>query len=128
MDNLIKIYEKTIPKEVCDFIINEFETSKNQMEGISGAGVNKLVKSSTDLMIHLNLNNPNWLYIYDYLRENLLGKNFSTCFIIRERIASLKSVADIFSKLPALNTSTLGLSANEAKRELSSLPNTTTKS
>lgn len=73
MDNLIKIYEKTIPKEVCDFIINEFEVSRNQMEGISGAGINKLVKSSTDLMIHLNLDNPNWLYIYDYLRENLLG-------------------------------------------------------
>jgi hypothetical protein len=54
MDNLIKTYENAIPKEVCDFIINEFETSKNQTEGISGAGVNKLVKSSTDLMIHLN--------------------------------------------------------------------------
>ena len=49
MDNLIKIYENTIPKEVCDLIINEFESSNNQMEGISGAGVNKLVKSSTDL-------------------------------------------------------------------------------
>ena len=73
MDNLIKIYENTISKEVCNLIINEFETSNSQMEGISGAGVNKLVKSSTDLMIHLNLDNPNWLYIYDYLRENLLG-------------------------------------------------------
>lgn len=72
MDNLVKIYEKTIPKDVCDFIINQFEISSNQTEGISGAGVNKRVKSSTDLMIHLNLTNANWLYIYDYLRENLL--------------------------------------------------------
>jgi len=73
MDNLVKIYEKTLSKEVCDFIINEFETSSEQSEGISGAGVNKSVKSSTDLMIHLNLDNDNWLYIYDYLRENLLS-------------------------------------------------------
>jgi hypothetical protein len=73
MDNLIKIYENTLPKEFCEFVINEFETSNNQMEGISGAGVNKLVKSSTDLMIHFNQDNPTWLYIYDYLRENLLG-------------------------------------------------------
>jgi hypothetical protein len=73
MDNLIKIYDKAIPKEVCDSIINEFEVSKNQMEGMSGAGVNKSIKASTDLMIHSNLDNPNWSYIYDYLRENLLG-------------------------------------------------------
>lgn len=73
MDNLVRIYEKTLPKEICEFIINEFETSNSQLEGISGAGVNKAVKSSTDLMIHLNLDQPNWVYIYDYLRENLLG-------------------------------------------------------
>ena len=73
MDNLVKIYEKAIPEDICEFIINEFEASNSQSEGISGAGVNKAVKSSTDLMIHLNLNEPNWSYIYDYLRENLLG-------------------------------------------------------
>ena len=73
MDNLVKIYNNAITKDVCDFIIREFEASSNQMEGISGAGTNKKVKSSTDLMIHLNLDNPVWLTIYDYLRENLLG-------------------------------------------------------
>ncbi len=73
MDNLVKIYKNALPKDVCDFIINEFENSSNQMEGISGAGVNKMVKSSTDLMIHLNLENPKWLYVYEYLTENLLG-------------------------------------------------------
>ena len=73
MDNLIKIYNSAIPKDVCDSIIDLFETSKNQMEGMSGAGVNKSIKSSTDLMIHLNLDNPTWQYVYDYLRENLLG-------------------------------------------------------
>jgi len=73
MDNLVKIYNNAITKDVCDFIIREFETSSNQMEGISGAGTNKKVKSSTDLMIHLNLDNSVWSTIYDYLRENLLG-------------------------------------------------------
>ena len=73
MDNLVKIYKNALTNDVCDFIISEFEKSSNQMEGISGAGLNKTVKSSTDLMIHLNLDNPVWLTIYDYLRENLLG-------------------------------------------------------
>lgn len=73
MDNLIKIYDKAITRDFCDFVIREFEASSNQMEGISGAGRNKKVKSSTDLMIHLNLDNPIWSTIYDYLRENLLG-------------------------------------------------------
>ena len=72
MDNLIKVYDKALTKDVCDFIIREFENSSNQVEGISGAGTNKKVKSSTDLMIHLNLDNPVWSFVYDYLRENLL--------------------------------------------------------
>lgn len=72
MDNLIKVYDKALTRDVCDFIIREFENSSNQVEGISGAGTNKKVKSSTDLMIHLNLDNPVWSSVYDYLRENLL--------------------------------------------------------
>jgi len=73
MDNLVKIYKNAITEDVAKFIIREFENSSNQMEGISGAGNNKKVKSSTDLMIHLNLDNSVWLSVYNYLRENLLG-------------------------------------------------------
>ena len=72
-DNLVKVFDNALSEEICQLIIKEFEDSNDKSEGISGAGVNRNVKSSTDLMIHLNLDNPNWSYIYDYLRENLLG-------------------------------------------------------
>jgi len=73
MDNLVQIYKNTLPSEFCNHVINSFEQSKNQIEGLAGGGVNKQIKDSTDLMITSQLDDPNWKYIYDYLRENLLG-------------------------------------------------------
>ena len=73
MDNLVQSYNNTLSKEFCNHIINLFENSNSQMEGISGGGVNKNIKDSTDLMVHANLDNPEWVYVYDYVRENLLS-------------------------------------------------------
>lgn len=71
MDNLIYTRD-ALPKEFCDFAIKKFEASKSTMEGMSGDGVNKIIKDSTDLMITAQLDDKDWLYIYDYLREDLL--------------------------------------------------------
>jgi hypothetical protein len=74
MDNLVKIYNNAINPEICQFIINKFESSQNQIEGISGGGVRKHIKASTDLMIHDEAGrDEDWKYIYDYLMENLLS-------------------------------------------------------
>ena len=73
MDNLVQSYNNTLSKEFCDHVINLFENSNSKTEGISGGGVNKNIKDSTDLMIHANLDNPEWIYVYDYVRENLLS-------------------------------------------------------
>ncbi len=73
MDNLVQIYKNTLPIEFCEHIIELFEKSDNQMEGMAGGGVNKNIKDSTDLMITSYLDNPEWVYVYDYIRENLLG-------------------------------------------------------
>lgn len=71
-DNLTHVINNAIPKDLCDFIIDEFEKSNSLMQGRVGDGINVNIKASTDLMITGNLNNSNWLYTYNYLRENLL--------------------------------------------------------
>ncbi len=73
MDNLVQSYNNTLSKEFCSHVIDLFENSNNQVEGASGSGINKNIKDSTDLMIHANLENPEWVYVYDYVRENLLS-------------------------------------------------------
>jgi len=74
MDNLIKIYNNAINPDICQFIIDKFENSQNLVEGMSGGGVKKSIKSSTDLMIHdEQYKDGDWEYIYNYLMENLLS-------------------------------------------------------
>lgn len=74
MDNLIKIYNNAINPDICQFIIDKFENSQNLVEGMSGGGVKKSIKSSTDLMIHdERYKDEDWEYIYNYLMENLLS-------------------------------------------------------
>ena len=72
MSNLIYTREKSLPTKVCDKIINKFEESQDKGEGISGSGLDHSIKRSTDLMIHEQLDDKDWVYIYDYLREELL--------------------------------------------------------
>lgn len=72
MSNLIYTRDEALPREFCDFVINKFESSEAKVEGISGGGVHKAIKDSTDLMITSNLDDSEWVYIYDYLREDLL--------------------------------------------------------
>ncbi len=74
MDNLIKIYNNALNPEICQFIINKFESSQSQVEGMSGGGIRKHIKASTDLMIHDEVGrDEDWKYIYEYLMENLLS-------------------------------------------------------
>jgi Rps23 Pro-64 3,4-dihydroxylase Tpa1-like proline 4-hydroxylase len=61
MDNLVQSYNNTLSKEFCDHVIDLFKNSNDQAENTSS------------LMIHANLDNPDWLYVYDYVRENLLS-------------------------------------------------------
>jgi len=72
-DNLVQEYHNALPPDLCNFIISKFEDSQNTIEGTTAGGVRKHVKASTDLMIHSELEDVNWKYIYDYLMENLLG-------------------------------------------------------
>ena len=71
MENLIYSRDEALPKDFCDFVIKKFEESDGQMDGISGGGVNKDIKDSRDLMVTTLLNDKDWQYIYDYLREDL---------------------------------------------------------
>jgi hypothetical protein len=73
MKDLIYTRRNSLPKDFCDFVINKFETSTdNQMEGLSGDGVQVQIKKSTDLMLTNFLDDPDWSYIYSYLSEELL--------------------------------------------------------
>jgi len=74
IDNLVKQYPNSLPRDFCDFVIQKFEDSENKFEGTTLGGVNKSVKSSTDFMINLHLYDKDWVYIYEYLMEVLLGK------------------------------------------------------
>ena len=72
MENLIYSRDEALPKDFCDFTINKFEESKNKIDGMSGGGVNKNIKDSKDIMVTSLLDDKDWKYIYDYLREDLL--------------------------------------------------------
>jgi hypothetical protein len=72
-DSLIQEYRGALTPEFCQFIIDKFEQSQNLMDGMTGGGVRKHVKASTDLMIHFEREqDEDWQYIYNYLMENLL--------------------------------------------------------
>ena len=73
MDSLIRTYENALPKELCEHIIELFEQNPDKIKGITSGGINETVKSSTDLIITNVLGDEKWQYVYDYLRENLLG-------------------------------------------------------
>jgi len=73
-DNLVKQYPNSLPKDLCDFIIEKFESSENKFQGITLGGVDKNIKASTDLMINLHLYDSDWAYIYEYLMEVLLSR------------------------------------------------------
>ena len=72
MGDLIYIREDCLPADLCKHIIKKFEDSQDKASGVSGGGLNHSVKKSTDLMIHSQLGDEEWSYIYDYLREDLL--------------------------------------------------------
>lgn len=74
MDHLTRYYPAVLSRDFCDFVIDKFESSENKFEGITASGVNKEYKASTDLMINLQLDDPEWLYVYNYLMEALLQK------------------------------------------------------
>ena len=80
MDNLVQSYNNTLSKEFCNHIIDLFESSNNQVEGVSGSGVNKDIKDSTDLMVHANLNNPEWDYIYNYINYRYYYCKYCYCY------------------------------------------------
>ena len=72
MGDLIYTRENCLPADLCKHIIKKFEDSQDKGSGISGGGLNHTVKKSTDLMINSQLEDKEWSYIYDYLREDLL--------------------------------------------------------
>ena len=72
MEDLIYTRESCLPADLCKHIIKKFEDSQDKGSGISGGGLNHSVKKSTDLMIHSQVEDEEWSYIYDYLREDLL--------------------------------------------------------
>lgn len=73
MDPLIYTRDNSLPKDFCDLVINKFERSvDDQYKGISGGGVNENIKKSTDLILTNHLDDEEWIYIYNYLREDLL--------------------------------------------------------
>ena len=72
MGDLIYTRDNCLPADLCKHIIKKFEDSQDKTSGISGGGLNHTVKKSTDLMIHSQLEDEEWSYIYDFLREDLL--------------------------------------------------------
>lgn len=70
---LIKIYKNSLPKIICNNIINIFENSENKKEGETLSGINKEIKFSLDL--HGNdIENEEWKYIEKIIRKELNNK------------------------------------------------------
>ena len=85
MDGFIAEFENSIPKELCDEIINTFEMDHGKHQGQTISGVNYEYKISTDLTIPKN--NLTWknieVFLYKELSKKLslyLKKNKKDCY------------------------------------------------
>lgn len=114
MDSLIQLTEKTLPSDFCKFVIETFEKSNFLViEGLSGGGLNKSIKDSNDIMIPKAAEvSKEWLFIYDYLRENLLcslveylRKN-PFCYTNSQYSSDLSLIATAAASFGSLNNGT----------------------
>jgi len=111
MDNLIQTYNNTLPSEFCNHVIQLFESSQDSMiDGISGGAINKGIKDSQDIMLaNLAPFNPEWKYVYDYLRENLLTNTIEYlrqnpfCYINSSYSSELSLIATAAQRFGAMN-------------------------
>ena len=74
MNELIYLNECSIPPELCDEIIQMFETqTENRYEGVTAGGLNKDVKDSLDFIIPKDpaMYNSKWLKVYNLLSQEL---------------------------------------------------------
>lgn len=51
MSNFIEIYPQALPDELCDRLVNTFETHDGRYEGLTGGGLDRNKKHSHDLML-----------------------------------------------------------------------------
>lgn len=111
MDNLIQLYNNTLPSDFCKYVIQTFENSQDSMmDGIAGGSINKIIKDSKDIMIaDASKSNAGWAYIYDYLRENLLTNTINYlrqnpfCFINSTYSSELSLIATAAQRFGAMN-------------------------
>jgi hypothetical protein len=68
--NFIYEYDYALSDELCQDIINLYEQSDDKYDGVTGGGMNKAVKDTTDLII--NSNNEQWKNIADFLKNELI--------------------------------------------------------
>ncbi len=69
-DPYVKIYQHSIPDELCDEIINRFNIDKRSKNGITSIGIDKDIKRTKDLMISRH---SDWKDIDDKM-YNILNK------------------------------------------------------
>lgn len=70
----VKTYQNSLGKLTADNIIKIFEEEPGKREGITGSGMNKKFKDTTDLHSNDLAENRDWIVIEDLLRKELTAK------------------------------------------------------
>jgi len=83
MDYIIE-FKKSIPKMLCDIIVNNYEGESDKSPGITIGGLNTNIKDTNDFCIPKN--NDKWNKIESFLYKELFSKIKKYSILIHEKI------------------------------------------
>lgn len=99
--DLIKTYQNSLGKLLCENIIKIYNETPDKRDGISGVGINKEIKNSTDLHSNDLVDNKEWTIIEGIIRKELNTKLMMYYYDINKG----KMIDSIFNPYPISNDS-----------------------
>jgi hypothetical protein len=72
MKNYIIQYKNSLSENLCDKILDKFNSTENKSDGVTIGGLNKEVKNTKE--VYINYGNPNWAEIEENLHRELNNK------------------------------------------------------
>lgn len=110
--DFIKTYQNSLGNLLCEDIIKIFKKTPNKLDGITGAGINKDFKDTTDLHSHDLQEDKEWVIIEGILRKELNTKLMMYYYDINEG----NMVNSVFNPYPISSDSGFQIQEYKAKQ------------
>jgi hypothetical protein len=109
---LVKTYQNSLGKLLCDNIIRIFKDTPDKIDGITGSGLNKDFKNTTDLHSFNLTENKEWCVMEDIIRRELNTKLMMYYYDINKG----EMIDSIFNPYPISSDSGFQIQYYEAKQ------------